>query len=128
MNTYKIITILSLFGILLAMYLLWEQLPTTTIRPCTINSVINCDAVIDGPVSKTLGIATPLYGLIGYIIIAYAAVKRLPKVIFGVSLFGLLFCLRIAYIELAILKVICPVCILCQLIMISIFILSLPRR
>jgi uncharacterized membrane protein len=37
----------------------------------------------------------------------------------------LIFCISIAYIELFKLNVICPVCITCQILMISVFILSL---
>lgn len=125
MKAYNIIKFLSVLGIILALYLLWQQLYTPVFQPCKINSVVNCDAVITGPVAKTLGIPTPLYGLIGYIVIFIAVVLKKKKLILGVATFGLLFCLRIAYIELIELRVVCPVCIACQLIMIAVFILGL---
>jgi uncharacterized membrane protein len=80
--------------------------------------------MISGSVSKTLGIPTPLYGLIGYICIFIAAILKKKRTILGFATFGLLFCLWIAYQELFLLHVICPVCILCQLIMISVFSLA----
>lgn len=122
---YFYIKILSLIGIILAIYLLAEQITQSSFRPCYINSTVNCDAVISGSVAKTLGIPTPLYGLIGYIVIFFAALTKKNKLLLGMSGFGLLFCLRIAYIEIFQLHVICPVCIACQIIMITVFTLSL---
>ena len=118
------IKILSIIGVILAVYLLVEQFTQSSFRPCTINATINCDAIISGPVAKTLGIPTPLYGLIGYIVIFIAATFRKKKLLLSMAAFGLVFCLWIAYQELVILRVICPVCIACQVIMISVFSLA----
>ena len=122
---YFSIKVLSIFGIFLALFLLWEQLFQPSFQPCNINATINCDAVISGPVAKTFGIPTPLYGLTGYIVIFAAAVWRKKKVLLGTSTFGLAFCLWLAYVELFQLHVICPVCVACQLIMITVFTLSI---
>lgn len=122
---YFWIKLLSFFGILLAVYLLWQQMASPAFKPCSINETVNCDAVITGPVAKTLGIPTPLIGLTGYVIIFLSAFLKKAKMVLSMSTFGLAFCLYIAYIELFQLHVICPVCILCQLIMITIFILGI---
>lgn len=124
-NLYLALKCLAAVGIILALFLLWEQLFHPTFKPCSINSTINCDAVINGAVAKTLGIPTPLYGLIGYIVILLSAIYRKKKLLLGVATFGLLFCLWIAYIEIIKLHVICPVCILCDLDIITVFTLSL---
>lgn len=116
---------LSLFGIALAVYLLYSQLTQPAWTPCYVNSAVNCDAIISGEVAKTFGIPTPLIGLVGYITIFFAALKKLPKLVLGMAAFGLIFCLYIGYVELVILKTICPVCIMCQLTMISVFVLSI---
>lgn len=121
---YKAVKILSLIGILLAVYLLFEQITRSPFQPCNISDTINCNAVISGPVAKTLGVPTPLYGLIGYIVIFWAAVYKKKKTILGMATFGLIFCLYIAYRELFELRVICPICIACQLIMITVFTLG----
>ncbi len=118
---YLYIKILSCIGILLSIYLMWQQLFRSDFHPCTINATINCDAVISGPVARTLGIPTPIYGLIGYIVILLAAFFKNKKLLLGVAAFGLLFCLWIAYRELFQLRVICPVCIGCQIVMVSVF-------
>ncbi len=122
---YLYVKILSLIGLLLSIYLLWQQFFHPAFQPCRINSVVNCDAVISGAVAKTFGVPTPLYGFIGYIIIFVAAILHNKKLMLGMATFGLVFCLWIAYRELFQLHVICPVCIGCQIVMISIFTLSL---
>lgn len=122
---YKIIIPLSLVGIGLAIFLFYEYLFQPEVSPCYINSVINCEASTKGPLATTLGIPTALYGLLGYIIILVAAIKKWPKLVFGMSTFGLVFCLRITFIELFFIKQICPVCLACQVIMAILFILSI---
>jgi len=126
MNTklFFLVKILAIVGVVLAVYLLWEQLFHPAFQPCNINSTINCNAVISGPVAKTLGIPTPLYGLVGYIVIYIAALLRKRKLLLGMATFGLVFCLYIAYREIVQLHVICPVCIGCQIDMITTFILA----
>ena len=119
------IKILAVIGILLAIYLLWEQAFPSKYIPCNINSTVNCNAVISGLVSKTLGIPTPLIGLLGYCVILYSSFKKSAGWVFGMATFGLAFCLYIAFRELFQLHVVCPVCILCQLDMITVFILGI---
>lgn len=119
------IRILSGIGILLAIFLLWEQFFHPAFQPCNINATVNCDAIINGLVAKTMGIPTPLIGLTGYVVIMFAAFKKSSKWVLGMATFGLAFCLYIAYRELFQLHVVCPVCILCQLDMITVFILGL---
>lgn len=121
---YQIIKGLAVIGILLSVYLLWQQMFRPAFQPCYVNSFVNCDAVISGPVAKTLGIPTPLYGLIGYIVILFAAFQKNQKLVLGMATFGLAFCLYLAYVELFQLHVVCPVCISCQVVMISVFGLS----
>lgn len=124
-KVFRIIQVLSIGGIVLAIYLLWQQIAHPDFQPCNINSFINCEAVISGPVAKTFGIPTPLFGLIGYIVIFLSATFKKTTTLFLMASFGLLFCLWIGYKELFQLHVICPICITCQLIMIAIFILTL---
>lgn len=122
---YKIVTNLALFGILLALYLVWQQFGQPTIKPCSINATINCDAVISGPVSKTFGIPTPFIGLTGYIIILISALLKKKHILLAMTTGGLAFCLWLAFVELVQLKVVCPVCVMCQITMLAIFVLAL---
>lgn len=116
---------LSIVGIILACYLLWQRFFTPEFQPCNLNATINCNAIISGAVANTLGIPTPLYGLIGYIVIFFAAMFRKKNLLLGMATFGLAFCLWIGYREIFELHVICPVCILCQIVIITIFTLAI---
>ena len=122
---FRWVQFLSAFGIVLALYLLWERFSATPTPLCTVNSVVNCNAIISGAVSTVLGIPTPMYGLTGYIVILLAATFGWKKLVLGMTTGGLAFCLWIAYRELFDLHVICPVCLLCQLDMITVFILGI---
>jgi len=121
---YFWIKILSTFGIVLAIYLLYEQITQSPFAPCNINATVNCNAIISGPVAKTFGIPTPLIGLTGYVVILISAFLKKSKLILAMATFGLVFCLWIAYRDLFELHTICPACILCQLDMISVFALG----
>ena len=122
---YLFIKLLASIGIVLACFLLWEQFFHPAFQPCRINSTVNCDAIISGVVSKTFDIPTPLYGLAGYIVILSSAFLRRKKLLLGMATFGLLFCGWIAYREFFQLQVICPVCIICDFVIVSVFILSM---
>ena len=115
---------LSLIGIIVALYLLWEQFFHPSFNPCSINSTVNCDAIVSGVVAKTLGLPTPLYGLIGYIVMFFSARYQKKKLLLGMATFGLLFCGWIAYKELLELHVVCPVCLICDAVILSVFGLS----
>ena len=128
MNTktlYLLVKLLACIGIVLACFLLWEQLFHPAFQPCQINSTVNCDAIVSGVVSKTFGIPTPLYGLAGYIVILTSAFLRKKKLLLSMTTFGLLFCGWIAYREFFQLHVICPVCIICDFVIVTVFILSI---
>jgi uncharacterized membrane protein len=122
---YDWVKMLGVIGLILAIYLLWQQFFQPIFQPCNINATVNCNAVISGPVSKTLGIPTPLIGFVGYIMILIGAFRKNAKLVLGMATFGLVFCLYIAFRELFQLRVLCPVCIGCQIDMIIIFILGI---
>lgn len=122
---YWWVKVLAIFGIFLAIYLMYEQAAQPAWQLCRVNATVNCDAVISGAVRNTLGIPTPIYGLVGYIFIFLGVMWKNKKLIMGMATFGLLFCAYIAYRELFQLHVICPVCIGCQVDMIATFVLAL---
>ena len=131
MNNLKLyfwIKVLAIFGLMLGSYLMYEQITMPAWTPCTINATVNCDAVIKGEVSKTLGIPTPIYGLVGYAMILLGTIIKSKKLVLSMAAFGLVFCMYIAYVELFMLHVICPVCIGCQVDMIISFILALMLK
>ncbi len=124
-NIYKLLIWLSLFGIILALYLFYNFLTKPVFESCYVNSLINCDAVTKGSLSTLLGMPVSLIGLTGYIVILISAFFKKRKFILGVSAFGMAFCLYITIQEIFSLKVICPVCLLCQLDMFVIFLFGI---
>ncbi len=111
----KIIKILSVIGILLASYLFYNFLKQPKYQICTISSTVNCDAVTKGSLALFLGVPVALVGLIGYVLILTGAFFKKSNFMFYMALFGTLFCLRVTFLEIFDVKVLCPVCIGCQL-------------
>ena len=122
---WKFSIILCLIGILLASYLFYNYLFPGHAGLCYVNSQVNCQAVTQGTLSTFVGIPISLVGLVGYIIILYAALIKSKKLYLFMSAFGTVFCLRITILELLVVKIICPVCLACQLDMLILFIISL---
>ncbi len=124
-DLYKIIMLLAVIGIGLALYLLYEAFAPAHRSLCYVNSTINCEASTKGALAYTLGIPTALYGLTGYMVILLSAIAKKRKLLLFMVTFGLLFCLRITFLEIFVIKAICPVCLLCQTNMLILFILAL---
>jgi len=122
---WKALIILSILGILLATYLFYNFLTKPLVESCYFNSHINCDAVTKGSLSTLFGIPVSLIGLVGYIVILISSIFRKKLLVLGMSAFGMAFCLFITYQELFRIKVICPVCLTCQLVMLAIFLLAI---
>ena len=120
---WKVLICLSILGILLATYLFYNFLTKPFVESCYLNSHINCDAVTKGSLSKLFGIPVSLIGLVGYVVILLSSIFKKKLLVLGMSTFGMVFCLFITYQEIFILKVICPVCLTCQLVMLTIFLL-----
>jgi len=122
---WRCLIILSVVGIGFASYLFYEYLSAQSFGICAMGPAFNCDAITKGSLSKVMGIPVPLVGLMGYIVILVSAVLKNKKLALFMGTFGMLFCLRISFLELFFVKIICPVCLLCQLDMVAIFALSL---
>jgi uncharacterized membrane protein len=124
-TAWKTSTILSIIGLVLASYLFYSYLAPTPPGLCNITATINCHAVTKGPLAEFLGIPVSLVGLIGYALILYASLMKFKKLHLAMTTFGMVFCLRLTYLEIFVEKVFCPVCGACQLVMLILFILSL---
>ena len=132
-NIWKALICLSILGILLASYLFYNFLTKPLVESCYFNSHINCDAVTKGTLSTLFGIPVSLVGLIGYIVILLSSIFKQKLSVLGMTTFGVIFCLFITYQEVFKLKVICPVCLTCQLVMLTVFLLAIylnisPKR
>ncbi|OGM08744.1 hypothetical protein A2W13_00920 [Candidatus Woesebacteria bacterium RBG_16_36_11] len=124
-NIWNLMIVLALIGIVLATYLLYNFYAVVPSTICNISSGINCNAITKGTLSTLFGIPVALVGLIGYAVILFSSLTKKKKMALGMTAFGMLFCLRLTILELFFIKVICPVCIACQIIMLIVFLLSL---
>ena len=124
-NVWKVLIILSIFGIFLATYLFYNFLTKPLHESCYINSAMNCNAITKGSLSTLFGVPVSLVGLIGYIVILLSSIFKKKKTVFGMSAFGMAFCLYITFQEVFFLHVFCPVCLACQLTMLVVFLVAL---
>jgi len=118
------ISAFSLVGIFLAAYLLYSFYNPKPSLFCDINDRVNCQAVVTGSLATFAGVPVSLVGLVGYAFLLFAGLTYRRKLAFAVSAFGMIFCLRLTILEIFFIKVVCPVCIACQIIMLFIFIIS----
>ena len=123
-DIWKALIGLSVLGIVLATYLFYNFLTKPLFESCYVNSHINCDAVTKGSLSTLFGIPVSLVGLTGYIVILLSSIFKKKLLVLGMSAFGMAFCLFLTYQEIFILKVICPVCLTCQFVMLATFSLA----
>lgn len=114
---WKRIKILSVIGILLASYLFYNYATRNPYQPCHINSWINCYPTTLGNLAELYGIPVSLIGLVGYITILASAFIKNKKLLLAMTAFGMLFCLRLTFLEIFVERIICPVCVACQIIM-----------
>lgn len=122
---WNLTKILALVGVILASYLLASYFKPQTAGVCRIDETFNCDAVTQGSLAAIFGIPVALIGLTGYLIIFFGSLAKNRGLVLFMAAFGSLFCLRITYLELFVVKIICPVCIVCQLVMLTILVLAL---
>ena len=121
---YRVAIVLAIVGVALASFLFYNFLNKPVVEVCTINDQVNCDAVTKGALATLFGIPVSLIGLVGYLAILFASAFKSKKAILGISAFGMLFCLRLTFLELFSIKVVCPVCLSCQIDMLALFLLS----
>lgn len=131
MNTNQIFIYtkyLSLIGLLLASYLLYNYFFQPTFQPCHISQTVNCDLVTKGVLATFLGIPVGLYGFLGYLFILIGSITKNKKLVLGMAAFGMIFCLRMTILEVFFYNTYCPVCLTCQMDMLLIFVLGLMLR
>ncbi len=131
---YKASIVLVVIGILVSIYM--------TIYKITENNVMclgsgDCATVNQSKYSVTFGgIPVALVGVGGYVAILLLNLlenrnnlmrQNGTLFIFGLSLTGFLFTLYLVYVEVAILKALCPFCVTSQVVMTLIFIISVVR-
>lgn len=120
-------------GILLGCYLLYQHYKPAGSSFCNITDYINCDIVNKSTYAEIAGVPVALMGIIAYCLL-FAASRKLfytgssrNLLLFSTFLAGgsFLFSLYLTVVEFFVLYAICLFCILSQVIILTIFILTL---
>jgi uncharacterized membrane protein len=121
-------------GIVDALYLTWMKLSNN--QAMCVQGLGDCWTVNTSQYSEIYGIPIALFGAVGYLIIFGllwseskwpSRASNLVLLEFGTTLVGVLFSAYLTYLELAVIKAICPFCLLSATAMLSLFILSIIR-
>lgn len=128
----RVIFILSIIGVLMAIYVLQSFIRKTGIVCVT----SGCELVRKSPASYLFGtIPVPAVGLIGYTVLTVLALLRttikkawVPNTMLGMAAFGVGFVTWFTYIELTVIKGICTWCALSAVNMVVIFALLIKSR
>lgn len=122
-----------MLGLLVSMYMTVYKI-TSNDKMCLGSG--DCSTVNASRYSEINGIPVALIGVIGYA--AILGVHWLERrndffeengslILFGISLVGFLFTLWLVYVEIALIKALCPFCVASQITMTILFILSVIR-
>lgn len=121
----SLIAILCVAGIVVASLALREHYNTGA-SPCSINDAWDCGTVNHSPYAVIHGVPVAAIGIAGYALLAIL-VWRFPWITAAGGLIGLIFSLRLTWIEWKDLLVWCVYCVSSQIIIAVIFVLSLIR-
>lgn len=125
--------VLAIIGLLVSIYMTIYKV-TSNDNMCIGSK--DCSVVNASKYSEVNGIPVAVVGMLGYAaILAVLWLEREPgffkangtMILFGLSLTGFLFTVWLIYVEIALLKALCPFCVTSQIAMTLIFILSVIR-
>ena len=125
-NATKILTVLiiisCLAGVVDASLALGEHYNTGT-SPCSFNSVWDCGEVNHSDYALLRGVPVAIIGIVGYALLGVLA-GRFPWITAVAALAGLIFSLRLTWIEWKHLQVWCIYCVISQGIIVIILVLA----
>lgn len=122
------IIILVFAGLLDTLYLSVKQIAGSSVV-CNIYEVNSCENVLTSEYSKVFGLPLSIWGF-GYymtlfvLVLVYSAnqSKKCFKILFGLSVFGFLFSVRLVYLQFFVIENLCYYCMLSALFSTMIFV------
>src|SRR5437588_5716994 len=117
-----LIVALCLAGVVIASLALGEHYNTGS-SPCSINDVWDCGTVNHSPYAVIFGVPVAIIGIVGYALLA-ALAGRFPWITAAGALVGMIFSLRLTWVEWKDLKTWCIYCVTSQGIIAAIFLLA----
>jgi uncharacterized membrane protein len=125
--------ILAVSGVIVSGYLSWVKLAHAQVF-CGGSG--ECELVANSPYAEIVGIPIAFLGLGAYIVITGLLLlenygdfwkQNSPLIIFGMTLVGLLYSAFLTYLEIAVIRAICPYCVVSAIIMTLLFIIAIIR-
>lgn len=125
--------VLAFLGMIDSIYLAWVKYSG---KYETCGPIGNCESVNNSQYSEIFGIPIAVLGAGAYLLIILLLIVEGRNsfwaeygnvVVFGISLIGVIYSIYLTYIEVAILKAICPYCVVSAVILVVLFILSTIR-
>jgi uncharacterized membrane protein len=124
---------LTLIGLAVASYMTIYKYTNDELRAAMCVGSQGCSVVNASGYSEVNGIPVAVVGVIGYLsILAALYLETRPgffqengsMILFGLTLIGFLFTVWLIFVEVALIKALCPFCLISQLMMTLIFILT----
>lgn len=125
--------ILAVIGLLDSLYLSWVKL-TSAYALC--GPIGDCKSVNNSPYAEIAGIPVAILGAGAYLalIFLYGMESRGgfwqeygPMIVFGMTLAGTLYSVYLTYLEVAVIRAICPYCVVSAVVMLCLLVLSVLR-
>ena len=128
----KIILIIAFLGLSDAIYLLIIKL--TSNKALCVPGLGDCWSVNNSVYSEWNGIPISVFGMLAYIsiILLLTLLNRVSFLknfnhifVLGIALIGFIFSIYLTYLQIAVIKAICPFCIISAITMTTVFVLSI---
>lgn len=109
-----VVMVFSLMGLILSLYLAYIYSKSSSGLYCAPGS--SCDAVRESPYSSFIGVPVPVLGIIGYSTLLLLSIAPLSNIkrwflLYLTSLTALSFSIYLTYLELFVIKAVCPLCV-----------------
>jgi len=130
----KITTIVALIGLIDAVYLTIEKI--TQNRAMCLPGLGDCWTVSNSQYSQVFGIPVSALGIVTYLIILlllfienrYTARKEIIlQITLGITLSGIIYSIYLTYLEIAVIKAVCPFCVISAIAMSILFVCAILR-
>ena len=133
-NRIRVISIvLAIIGLIDSVYLAWVKY---TDQYALCGPIGNCESVNTSQYSEIFGIPIALLGAGAYLVIIVLLLVESRNefmheysslLVFGISLIGVLYSIYLTYIEIAVLRAICPYCVISAIVLVLLLVLSTIR-
>jgi uncharacterized membrane protein len=130
----KLSTATAIIGFLDAVYLTIEKI--TGNRAMCVPGVGDCWTVSNSPYSQVFGIPVAILGAATYVAIFLLLINEdkfplwketILQATFGITLTGTIYSIYLTYLEIAVIKAVCPFCVISAIAMLILFVCTILR-